>query len=675
MIGLTVVEWGKPGGGSGFLPYEDPNRERAGKPFQVAARNLINEPIVQPPDGTAGNDIHPAWGLQWVEVEEVGPHWCFTVQGRGGAFGLAGGCQFAFAAATVDPKDVWWECTRMVGPDGRLGYQPIDEKPPPRPDRSTLVKALTALTCGQQRVLIEGGPAAAAAAIESLLLVLPVAVVQAHLWVTWLLKRPILMELPIVAGRWPQALSQAQAASLVDRWLTAPAPAPAVELSQRRTEAIEWLVDDALSGGRNARQYLAAHDDLPRLLDAIAMDVQSLRIEDVPELIQVGSARLSHGIGPQLACSWAGQQPEQAIAYLLRGGLPAWLADLLMEGLLQAHLQAAPGANPMYFPPAREPWGGWHDYLAHVLRNRFDRQQLIEFVRSQLVAPGRPLAGRESITRSKQWLQKLGLSPTDLDTAGIFPVPTESIVEELFRVGQISVNNRELLRNAADLDDELRRVIERMGTITPRAGGELLTCAAEVGWDVSALRQLALRLHQHNGGHGHNDWFGPALTNNRSTAGVKLVLLEAGVKFYEWLKVGQLPAPFLSGALHAYAGLPETHPSQNRIMLEAATQLAGQATNTGFAEPRSSRNDNPARRPAAERGERGPAWPNPSEHWDQPHPLGGQGAIPVGEPGTADIDAPGDDRSKLIGMAITALIFAVQFLLALLIVFAVLNRA
>jgi hypothetical protein len=665
VIEKTFVEWGNPIAGSGFVPFDDPKREPAGKPFRITAEDLLSGPLGQPPPGTAGNDRHPAWSLHQVNVNGVGPHWCFAVQGREGAFGLAGSCQFVFVPIKADPVDVWRECTRLVGPDGRLRYQPHDRTPAAPPEPPSLVeKAMTALARGRRRVAVDADPAAVAATIECLLRVVPIEVVQAYLWTTWLLKHPVVGDLPLVAGRWPDEFRDTPAAIPVARWLARPVAEPNRKLPFRGAEAIAWLTEAALSGRPEAQHYRARSHDMIGLLDAVARDDPGLRLDDVPGLVETGSPKLSHGEGRKLTVLWAEKQPEKAIASLVTHRVDGELAAVLMDGLLDAHVRAGSGKNPVFFPPAAEPHPGWHSYLAEALRTRFGHPDLLEFVRNYLVAAGRPLADRGVRAQWRHWLTLLGVS----QMLGIFPVPTESIIEDLTRSGQISSQSKQLLRSATDIEGELNRVIDLKEKITPDEGAELLLCAADVGQSDATVWELAKHMLEHNGHDAseRDGWLGQVITDQRLTGEGKSALLAFAVDYFG---PGLLPAAFLSEAVQVLANRA-AEPAEKGIMQHCAAHLAVSARGTGQKSAGTV-----GRHRAPDQAD--PWEPDQPDLAPRPPPFAGTSASedranrqPAGQPGDDGFRAAGsvDGEFAMAGVGITVLLIVVLFAVVLLLV-------
>jgi hypothetical protein len=581
MIDLTIVEWGDPVGGLGFVHYPDPERPPAGKPFQKATAALVSGTVGQPPEGARDSARHPVWSLRCVLIDSVGPHWCFAVQGRGGKFGQAGSCQFAFAPADVEPRQVWATCVQWVGADGRLGYQPANQAPSGAVNEQQISGVLTGLAERRSRIAVDGEPVDVAAAIARLLDVVPVEDVRAYVWVTYLLRRPVLSEHPTVTGRWPAELRASKDAKLVNQWLNTASGEPSTRAQHPRwPEAVTWLAGHIVSGSGINRSYRLL-GGMPDLLDTIVDIELGLRPQDVSALLDIGADRLRSGTGPVLVRQWARADPQQAISRLRVAAGPEWLDALLLEGLLEANKAAAPGENPALLPPVDEhPFTGWHERLALLLRRRYaDPAAMADFVRRELKAPGRPMADRNAVEEATPWLQKLGLSPND-PASGIFPVPTNQIVRCLKEDGHLSPTNRRLLASASDFAWEARRVVDGLGYVAAPAGTELLQVATvDAQKDQSIIGDLARYLLWNNDQHGDKRtptcdvWLLHVLDGDLPSS-IKALLIDVGIDHLTQLGSRPLPAAFLRRALELEAtelGLPQA--TRRVLLLDSAERL------------------------------------------------------------------------------------------------------
>lgn len=589
MIDLTIVEWGGPKGGGGFLPYLDPHRRPAGKPFQKAARALIYGDVDQPPEEIPDSDRHPVWSLRCVQVEAVGPHWCFAVQGRGGAFGRVGSCQFAFAPADVEPGQVWATGVHLVGADGRLGHGPAPRAPRGAIGKRQISGVLTGLAQGRRRIAVEGAPVDVAAAIARLLAVVPVEDVRDYVWTTYLLRRPVGSKRLTVAGRWPTELRASNAAKVIDRWLDAGSGEPfALSLHPRWLEAVSWLTDHTVSGAEIDPSYRLL-SGMTDLLDTIMDAELGFRLEDVAAQLDTDADRLRFGTGPELIRQWAVAQPRDAIGRLLDPAGPSWLDEFLFDGVLEANRRAAAGQNPALLPPADEyPFTGWHSQLVRLVRGRYvDQAAMADFVRRELMVPGRPMADRKAVEQAIPWLQELGLSP-DGPASGIFPVPTQRIVRELAELGGLGTTNRRLLAGSADFVGEARRVVNSLGYVPASVGIVLFQVAAvDARQDQSVVGDLARHLLQHN-----DQYFGDGYLGDRPPAcdtwleqvldgdlppSTKNLLVDIGGNHLAQRGPKSLPAAFLRRVLELRADEPGVGVATRRILLDSAEYLRAAA--------------------------------------------------------------------------------------------------
>ncbi|MGW4211218.1 hypothetical protein ACWEIJ_24720 [Lentzea sp. NPDC004789] len=558
----VVVEWGDRSGG-GFVPYTDPRR---GAPppraFVKVAHDLQDDVVHQPPDDARDNDRFPVWGLQQVDVEDHGPQWCFTVQGRGGAFGRAGSCQFLFVPAADDPADVWAYGASLVGADGRLGLDPLHPALP-SVDAESLVGPLTALAQRRRRIALTGEPTEVARVIWHLVAALPDVVVAEHIWLTFPLSIPILDERPSVTGQWPAEQSDNLKARQVARWLE-PDPAERPDpLPPRADEAIRWLARTVTT--RRLDEAHRAHPSMRALLETIIANELDITDADVPRLVRAHDPRLRDGVNPDRVRRWAGRQPNAAIGELLHRP-PPWLEEELLEGLLTAHRHAEAGQNPAKFPPASAT-GGWHQRLAELLRARYpERTGLVRFVCEHVTAPGRPLGTPELVQQYRGWLERLGVPPND---PSVFGVPVKEIAAALAQSGRISATHRDLLRAAPDQIGALRSVVQRLPEVTADHAAVLMT----VREDEDGMRQVLELVLDHNPHRGERAAAWLADVMQRATSDrVRSAVVTAGEAYLGRFEAGPLPAAFLSFALRFWSEGQED-PTAARVLRDAASRL------------------------------------------------------------------------------------------------------
>src|SRR6188508_2307425 len=90
---MVMVQWADLTGG-GFSRHE--TGPAVPREYWSTAERLLQGDLSQPPERIRATTGHPVWTLRLVPVGGQ-PVWCFVVQGRRGAYGIAGSCRFAFA--------------------------------------------------------------------------------------------------------------------------------------------------------------------------------------------------------------------------------------------------------------------------------------------------------------------------------------------------------------------------------------------------------------------------------------------------------------------------------------------------------------------------------------------------------------------------------------------------
>ncbi|SFR24787.1 hypothetical protein SAMN04488564_10870 [Lentzea waywayandensis] len=576
----VVVEWGDHAGG-GFALYTDSRRGTAPAPaFVRAAHDLQDDVVHQPPEDARDNDRFPVWGLQKVDVEDHGPHWCFTVQGRGGAFGRAGSCQFLFAPAAVDPAEVWAYGVALVGQDGRLGHEPRPVSLP-EVEPSVLLGPLTALAERRRRVAVAGSPAEVAAVIGRLVTALPSAVVGEHIWMTFPLSTPVLDKRPSVTGQWPAEQSDNLSARRVARWLEPDRDELPESLPRRADEALGWLAQLAAAGRRTPAHRGSA--SMRALLDLIIAEELGITEADIAGLVHVHDPRLRNGTNPDMVVRWAAQQSGSAISELLRNP-PQWLEELLFDGLMHAQLRAGHGQNPALFPPAHAVDGRWHTLLADLLRARYQGQEEIQrFVRDHVVAPGKPLGTPDLVQHWRSWLVNLGVAPND---PSIFPLPVKDIAAALIQNGRITDAHQQFLR-AGDPVEAIRLVVGRMNEVTPTGANVLMAVPDNVESRIQVLKIVLA--HNTFGESEPAAWLVKLITTAGSSR-VKEAVVIAGTQHLEKTTSGPLPAAFLASVLEFWSELSEKEPVAHVVLRDAGVLLLPKPS-TGSAPRPAPRHD------------------------------------------------------------------------------------
>ncbi|GAA3883087.1 hypothetical protein GCM10022243_54630 [Saccharothrix violaceirubra] len=570
MTEFVLVEYGDLEGG-GFVPYVAEGRPAPPAPYTAVATKLLTN-VPQPPEPADDGFRYPMWSLRRVDVDGE-PHWCFAVQGRGGAFGQAGMCQFLFAPAAFNPATLWYGAVRLVRADGRLVHPEAGEPSDTwlRPvSAERLSGALTALFAGDSKVVVDGGPVDVAATIGALLSVVPLSVVDGYVWTTCLVRRPVQDSRPLVTGRWPEELPGGNAG--LRSWLDRAPEKPGTPVAHPKTpEVVAWLTDLGARDLSLPEEYAAA-PTLADLAELIATKQLDIDPADVPHLLAKDDPRLAIGRGRELVSRWAADDPAGAITRLVGSPkLSPQLTEILFDSLLDAHVHAAPGTNPALFPPAAKAVAGWEAVLTRLLRDRFeDRPRMVEFVRDYVIAEGRPLHDGDAQLAHGRWLTALGVSPDD-PASGIYPVPTARIVAEIRERRSLGSVGRAFLAAAADPVAQVRVVLDGLDSVPPvvaaefvalcpddRQAGEVLTYALDRGQaraGVAWAEKWLLEVH------------------DRVEAGRRGVVLDTGVGHFGRID-HELPASLLVLALRSeLAGLGAADALRRKVLTDAVAKL------------------------------------------------------------------------------------------------------
>lgn len=547
---LVLVEWG---GGSGFQPYTPPGEVPPPAAFVAATTKMINYPVVQPKESLGDPDRCPVWSLLATFVEGFGTYWCFTVQGRSGAFRRSGTCQFLFAPTQIHPAEVWRYATTLVAPDGRLGPIQVRRQVPfqlPEPDE--LAAPLAALHAGHPLIAVDGEPLAVAGKIAALLAVLPTAEVHARVWSTFLLSEPVLNEHPVLSGHWPSSLAEkSDSARRVRRWLGE--AAPVVEPLGRREEQALGL----LAGWGCANELLAPEHqslpDLPALVAVLVREQLPIPPENVPELIHRDPGRLHSDRGRQALRDWAQDEPKAAVAFLSEKLVPAELVSTVFDSLFAVH---EAGGNPMSFPPASAP-ARWQMELAEAVRSRFPTvQERLAFAERTLFAPGRPMTEPASRNAALPWLESIGLTMDD------FP-PSVEIIAKALRLGRpITERQAAFLCDSADPAGMLRAVVRELGDVSVDVAAEII----DVVVDETVRRDFVKAAVWHN--QDVAGWVNQ-LIELRPTH--QLAVIEGA--FESLRKARQLTGDMLAVVLCEYADRLTLGKTGRELLLEAAERL------------------------------------------------------------------------------------------------------
>lgn len=514
--------------GTGFSPY-DPDDDGVPRAYWKTAQRLLTADVVQPPESLPTTLPHPVWSLRRVEVSPLGHFWCFSVQGRGGPFGVAGTCRFVFAdAAQWHPAEVWWAAAEAARLDT------ADEEP----DRALLRRGLAALLLDRAQLAVPGSPAQVAGLVGGLLARVPPRVAARWTWVTWPLHRPDSRRHRLVAGHWPEEFREysPNLARQYDQVLTelpdlADGELAAALPDRRRRAAFEWLVDHEVAEGLDGQPDRLVRDsdavDLASFIDGIAPTVIVPDWTDVPDELttEAGRARLARQ--PALARRWATERPEPALARLREiaaGPDPYRMAAALLTGLTDAQRQTR--ANLLGLPltmadaaptPTRGQQG-WPGRLAALLIDLAPEPDRRADLLRDLTAEQSVLHDRDQLAQLHDWLLELGLSPWR--HPDLFPDRVRATVSAL-RTGADLDPAMAALTAAPEPGDLMVAVAQAAGQLAPEPAARLLGAMPRGRWsgyhgrDLERLTDSAEMLTSHYTGYARPEvvehWLGEML--------------------------------------------------------------------------------------------------------------------------------------------------------------------
>lgn len=316
---MIIVEWADRGG-TGFRPQTV--GEQAPPACWAMARTLLDDQVRQPSRTIGPTSPHPVWSLRHVRLGDLGGHWCFAVQGRGGPFGATGMCRFGFLPDARHPAEAWMSGVLRLTSDDVV--QP-DEDTTAEAD---LVRVLRGVALGMRVVWAGASPARAATVIERLLRTLPPAVARQRVWTTCPLGVLPRGTQGIVAGLPPRAFRRSlavnQAAVAIEGALPPPEPKQQTILGAQRYGALIHLAR-TLTTGVGVEEYRnASVSTAGALLDLVAADLERLSWREVASWIgsrdPVSCDRvLNH---PALVLDWAGSARDSLLAVLRERGSP-----------------------------------------------------------------------------------------------------------------------------------------------------------------------------------------------------------------------------------------------------------------------------------------------------------------------------------------------------------------
>jgi hypothetical protein len=327
--------------GYSSLNGQDFTRERSSIPnnssFWRTVDRLIQVDVPQPPAAVRSTGAHPIWALRALSVDGV-PHWCFSVQGRGGRFGPSGMCRFGFIPmADASPSEAWAH--------GRIEVAGEEAKPT-APSPELVADLIGTLARYPATVAIDADPGTAAAVIEHALYVVPPKMVADYGWFTCLLQAPT-MRGRVVAGRLPE--------DLADRLITVRRQVD--DLFRRGSRGADRAVDtDALrivaSWAVGRRIPPTVHQNpaatVAELLDEVGMTLEVHQAR-VPNLLKTAAGQqrlLRSAENRQILREWARQEPEKArefVAATQHGDVAVEVFDALIDLQCEANRTLEPG--------------------------------------------------------------------------------------------------------------------------------------------------------------------------------------------------------------------------------------------------------------------------------------------------------------------------------------------
>ncbi|MBM7773989.1 hypothetical protein JOD54_004193 [Actinokineospora baliensis] len=476
MIAVAFVQWGGHAG-RGFTPVREGSLAEVERPFRDAAHALVHHPsgVQQPPAKLGDIAAHPALGLRRVDVPDLGAHWCFSVQVKGGRIGRTGVCQFLFApVGPVAPADLWASGTAaVVAGEGLIPWSVAqDGLPeavgPARVPSDAIEPVLRALAAGQERVRLPAAVGEVPAAIAALLRVLPEPVVLNRVWSTYLVEVPMGRSHPHVTGDWPEHLRDNDFAREVHSWLTPTAAVATWHGIDSAERAMDLLVDVAAGGGA-----MPEYRDLPNmgdLLAAVAHDkVVLLRQDEIAGALDAADERVLRPENSAVLAAWVESTPDGAIDRLSGRSVPAPFEDVVFERLLELH-EAKPQAQVLRIPGSRDADPDWFDAsVTLVLRRCPTEEDRVNLVRDLVDHAGVP-----ERVRQRAWFLALGLDELDPALADLFPITPEQVAEEVRVTGGLGPLAGRYLLAADDRAEGLLTVLALLGPQEPARAIDLL---------------------------------------------------------------------------------------------------------------------------------------------------------------------------------------------------------
>lgn len=339
--------------GRGFdrHPVDDETVDRS---FWDAARQLIERAVPQPSDFLRNTSPHPVWTLRQVRVGDTW-YWCFSVQGRGDGFGVAGTCRFGFLPAGVPAQEAW-----RRGREEVAAHDPT--APASRPVAEGIEEVIVGLAREHRVIRLPGDPADAAAVIERVLGVVPPDLAADRVWATCLLQDHDLRKSRVVAGGMPAAFraDDAKLYARIEHYLPSPEPSAAslaAGYDPIRARGIDYLVRKAAAAGGYDWSARPAPRTMEALIDAVAADANELSVETIAASLGDRRTRDQLLKDETLLYAWVDDRPAEAL-HDVRTPPPDRLTQKIFNRLIDNQRNTA--ANLLDLPTAdRAPSDEW----------------------------------------------------------------------------------------------------------------------------------------------------------------------------------------------------------------------------------------------------------------------------------------------------------------------------
>ena len=440
--------------GIGFRPYVPAGEAKADRGYWQLAEALLDGEVAQPREGLYTLP-HPVWRLRLIRGG-TSRYWCFTVQGRGGPYGAAGTCRFAFWPERDHPAEVWKEGWHRIASDHPGGVPAADQTWV----RTALEPVLGALVTGQRRVRLPGTPAEAAGLIHAALRAVPEPASAGLLWSTCLLQLPEPGQ-AVLAPMWPDEFTDAVpklGAQLSE--LLQPGPSAIFQkgADKQRRSALRWLINQAAAGYPPA----TSADTVLGRIDEIAMSQHLYAAENAPHLLGSKDGRAILVGQPALVREWVAANAQAAIL-ALAGPMEAELGGIILYDLIA--IQAATRQNILGVPTPQHLKPAQPDFGKLIARFEPDAPMRVDIIR-RLSREAMLFGEPPDLAPLHDWLiGPVGLLPGDAHD--LFPPRVPVLVRALRAKPPLSREHLDELRRAEEPWLALDRVVAEAGALSP----------------------------------------------------------------------------------------------------------------------------------------------------------------------------------------------------------------